>query len=82
MQEVVKLWDVLIADLDELNLRLQTENERNLEAARQRGNARAKSYSKLTSICCCVIAPARAQQHTFIIFFRIKVGGSIGTPNI
>ena len=43
MQEVVKRWDVLIADLDELNLRLQTENERNLEAARQRGNAKRKA---------------------------------------
>ncbi|MCT7953559.1 hypothetical protein NG798_27565 [Ancylothrix sp. C2] len=43
MQEVVKRWDVLIADLDELNLRLQTENERNLEAARQRGNAKRKT---------------------------------------
>ncbi|MCT7953060.1 hypothetical protein NG798_25000 [Ancylothrix sp. C2] len=43
MQEVVKRWDVLIADLDELNLRLQTEQERNLEAARQRGNAKRQA---------------------------------------
>lgn len=43
MQEVVKRWDVLIADLDELNLRLQTENERNLEEARQRGNAKRQA---------------------------------------
>ncbi|XWK90633.1 MAG: hypothetical protein U7127_11450 [Phormidium sp.] len=43
MREVIKRWDVLIADLDELNLRLEAENNRNFEAARQRGNAKRKA---------------------------------------
>lgn len=43
MREVIKRWDVLIADLDELNLRLEAENNRNFEAARQRGNAKRKT---------------------------------------
>lgn len=43
MREVIKSWDVLIADLDELNLRIKTENDRNFAAARQRGNAKRKA---------------------------------------
>jgi len=43
MREVIKRWDVLIADLDELNLRLEAENNRNFEAARQTGNAKRKA---------------------------------------
>ncbi|OKH33166.1 hypothetical protein NIES2119_24210 [[Phormidium ambiguum] IAM M-71] len=43
MRELVKRWDVLIADLDELNLRLEAENNRSFEEARQRGNAKRKA---------------------------------------
>ncbi|MFB2892380.1 hypothetical protein ACE1CI_05475 [Aerosakkonemataceae cyanobacterium BLCC-F50] len=43
MRELIKRWDVLIAELDELNLRLEAENKRSFEAARQRGNAKRKA---------------------------------------
>ncbi|MFB2834757.1 hypothetical protein [Floridanema evergladense] len=43
MRELIKRWDVLIAELDKLNLRLEAENNRSFEAARQRGNAKRKA---------------------------------------
>jgi len=43
MRETIKQWDVLIANLDELNIRLEAENNRSFEDARQRGNARRKA---------------------------------------
>ena len=43
MRETIKQWDVSIANLDELNSRLEAENNRSFEEARQRGNARRKA---------------------------------------
>ncbi|MBE9224374.1 hypothetical protein IQ264_02655 [Phormidium sp. LEGE 05292] len=43
LREVVQRMDRNIAELDEFIARLETENNRNLEAARQRGNAQRKA---------------------------------------
>ncbi|MFB2922346.1 MULTISPECIES: hypothetical protein [Aerosakkonema] len=43
MRETIKQWDISIANLDELNSRLEAENNRSFEEARQRGNARRKA---------------------------------------
>ncbi|MCL1467107.1 MULTISPECIES: hypothetical protein [Argonema] len=50
MREVIKRWDVLITDLDELNARLEAENQSSFEEARQRGNARRKAAQNQENI--------------------------------
>lgn len=43
LREVVQRMDRNIAELDEFIARLEAENNRNFEAARQRGNAKRKA---------------------------------------
>lgn len=43
LREVVERMDRNIAELDEFIARLEAENKRNFEAARQRGNAKRKA---------------------------------------
>ncbi|OCR02171.1 hypothetical protein BCD67_04695 [Oscillatoriales cyanobacterium USR001] len=43
LREVVQRMDRNIAELNELIVRLDVENNRNFEAARQRGNAKQKA---------------------------------------
>jgi hypothetical protein len=43
LREVVQRMDRNIAELDEFIARLETENNRSFEAARQRGNAKRKA---------------------------------------
>lgn len=51
MRELIQHWDVLIANLDELNARLEAENTRSFEAARQRGIARRKAAQTQKDWC-------------------------------
>ena len=43
LRELVQRMDRNIAELDEFIARLEAENNRNFEAARQRGNAKRKA---------------------------------------
>ncbi len=43
LRELVQRMDRNIAELDEFIVRLEAENNRNFEAARQRGNAKGKA---------------------------------------